>query len=68
MTFCLGIKVSEGLVGIADTRVISGNENISARKITVYRQNDGSSLFLMTSGLRSVRDKAVTYFDGSAVP
>ena len=63
MTFCLGIKVSEGLVGIADTRVISGNENISARKITVYRQSDGSSLFLMTSGLRSVRDKAVTYFE-----
>jgi putative proteasome-type protease len=42
--------------------VISGNENISARKISVYRQGD-CSLFLMTSGLRSVRDKAVTYFD-----
>ena len=63
MTFCLGIKVSEGLVGIADTRVISGNENISARKISVYQQSEGSSLFLMTSGLRSVRDKAVTYFE-----
>ena len=62
MTFCLGIKVSEGLVGIADTRVISGNENISARKISVYQQG-AHSLFLMTSGLRSVRDKAVTYFE-----
>jgi putative proteasome-type protease len=62
VTFCLGIKVSEGLVGIADTRVISGNETISARKITVY-EIDGRSVFLMTSGLRSVRDKAVTYFE-----
>ena len=52
MTFCLGIRVSEGLVGIADTRVISGNENISARKISVYQQGEGCSLFLMTSGLR----------------
>ena len=50
-------------MAIADTRVISGNENISARKVSVYTQSDGSSLFLMTSGLRSVRDKAVTYFE-----
>ena len=64
MTFCLGIKVGEGLVGIADTRVISGNENISARKISVY-DIEGRSVFLMTSGLRSVRDKAVAYFEES---
>jgi putative proteasome-type protease len=51
LTFCLGIKVGEGLVGIADTRVISGNENISARKISVY-EIEGRSVFLMTSGLR----------------
>ena len=62
MTFCLGIRVKDGLVGIADTRVISGNENISARKVSTYRQGD-SGFFLMTSGLRSVRDKALTYFD-----
>jgi putative proteasome-type protease len=49
-------------VGIADTRVTSGNECITARKVSVY-QGDRHSLFLMTSGLRSVRDKAVTYFE-----
>lgn len=64
MTFCLGIKVKDGLVGIADTRVISGNENISGRKIAVY-QHEGHHFFLMTSGLRSVRDKAVAYFEES---
>lgn len=62
MTFCLGMKVRDGLVGIADTRITSGAEAITARKIAI-RQHDRHSLFLMTSGLRSVRDKALTYFD-----
>jgi len=62
MTFCLGIKVKEGLVGFADTRVTSGSECITARKVNIYRQ-DHSSIFVMTSGLRSVRDKVLTYFD-----
>jgi putative proteasome-type protease len=62
MTFCLGIKLSDGLVGIADTRVLSGNEMVVARKVSVY-QNDHQAMFLMTAGLRSLRDKAVTYFE-----
>jgi putative proteasome-type protease len=62
VTFCLGINVHEGLVGIADTRVLSGSECITARKVTVY-QHDEQAMFLMTSGLRSLRDKALTYFD-----
>lgn len=62
MTFCLGIKVEEGLVGFADTRVTSGSECITARKVSVYEPSHGH-LFVMTSGLRSVRDKALTYFD-----
>lgn len=64
MTFCLGIKVEEGLVGIADTRVTTGSEMIQARKVTLHR-HAGHSFFLMTSGLRSVRDKALTYFQES---
>jgi putative proteasome-type protease len=62
MTFCLGMRVKDGLVGIADTRVTSGSECITARKVSVY-QGDGWSMFMMTAGLRSVRDKALTYFD-----
>lgn len=62
MTFCLGIKVKEGLVGLADTRVTSGSECITARKVNVFRYDD-SGMFMMTSGLRSVRDKALTYFE-----
>ena len=62
MTFCLGMRVKDGLVGIADTRVTSGSECITARKVSIY-QGDGWSTFMMTSGLRSARDKALTYFD-----
>lgn len=62
MTFCLGIKVREGLIGIADTRITTGTQTLHARKITVI--DDGRhSILLMTSGLRSVRDKVLTYFD-----
>ena len=62
MTFCLGMRVQDGLVGIADTMVTSGNEVITASKVSIYNMEHGS-MFLMTSGLRSVRDKALTYFD-----
>lgn len=61
MTYCLGIKVRSGLVAIADTRLTSGTEVSSNRKISVH-QVEHHSLFVMTSGLRSVRDKAITYF------
>lgn len=62
MTFCLGVRVDEGLLGIADTRITTGTEMTTGRKIAVY-ERDGQSMFLMTSGLRSVRDKALTYFE-----
>ena len=62
MTFCLGMRVGDGLVGIADTRVTSGTEVITARKVSVH-EHGGRNFFLMTSGLRSVRDKALTYFE-----
>ena len=62
MTFCLGIKVEDGIVAIADTRITSGSEVSTAKKIAVH-QGDGHAMFVLTSGLRSVRDKAITYFE-----
>ena len=56
------MKVRGGLVAVADTRVTTGSECITARKLSIY-EGRRSSLFLMTSGLRSLRDKALTYFD-----
>jgi putative proteasome-type protease len=61
MTYCLGIKVKEGLVAIADTRITSGTDTSIKVKIQT-EQKDRFSLFIMTSGLRSIRDKAILYF------
>ena len=62
MTFCLGANLEEGLVGISDTRVTSGKEMTTLRKLSVYHPS-GGVMFVMTSGLRSVRDKTLTYFE-----
>lgn len=64
MTYCLGIQVEEGLIGIADTRVLAGHEVRVAKK-TWVRQRDKSSIFVMTSGLRSLRDKVMMNFEES---
>ena len=60
MTYCLGIKVKEGLIGLADGRITSGNQLSSARKITMM-EVDKCPFFIMSSGLRSVRDKTLAY-------
>jgi putative proteasome-type protease len=56
------MKVKQGLVGIADTRITSGREVTTARKLSFFEGRQ-QSLFLMSSGLRSLRDKTLTYFD-----
>lgn len=62
MTYCLGITVKEGIIALADTRITAGNEMYSNKKISIHEIKN-HSLFIMTAGLRSVRDKAVTYFN-----
>ncbi|QSE96646.1 peptidase [Fulvivirga lutea] len=61
MTYCLGIFSKEGIIGLADTRITSGSDTTTSKKIFTV-QRDKHSYFIMTSGLRSVRDKAITYF------
>ncbi|MBZ0165929.1 MAG: peptidase [Candidatus Omnitrophica bacterium] len=62
MTYCVGIKVKDGLIGLADTRMTAGNQTLTARKVTIEQKHGEHAVFLMTSGLRALRDKAVTYF------
>lgn len=62
MTFCLGMKCHEGLLAIADTRITSGTEMSTAKKISIHAYEQ-HSMFILTSGLRSIRDKAITYFE-----
>lgn len=61
MTYCLGIRLKEGLVALSDTLITSGNQTITAKKYKIYSKGN-HHIFLMTSGLRSVRDKTLTYF------
>lgn len=62
MTYCVAMKVKEGIVGIADSLITSGREMTNLRKVSVYSPPHGT-MFMMTSGLRSLRDKTLTYFE-----
>jgi putative proteasome-type protease len=62
MTYCLAIKVRDGLIGLADGRITSGTQVSAARKLTLHKSG-GAQFFIMTSGLRSVRDKTVAYLE-----
>ncbi len=64
MTFCIGIRVRDGIVALADTRIVRGSEQINKQKLAEFLHKD-DSLFTMTSGLRSVRDKTLVYVDES---
>jgi len=62
MTFCLGMTVDQGLIAIADTRIVAGNECLVAKKVATY-QGPGFAFFVMNSGLRSLRDKILLRFE-----
>ncbi|MCC6510113.1 MAG: proteasome-type protease [Pirellulaceae bacterium] len=62
MTFCIGIRVREGIVALADTRIVRGSEQLNKQKLAEFLHKD-ESLFTMTSGLRSIRDKTLVYVE-----
>ena len=62
VTYCVGMKCEQGLIAIADTRLTSGTAVSTGKKIAVHQDGD-HAMFVLTSGLRSVRDKAITYFE-----
>ena len=59
MTFCVALKTHEGLVALADTRIVKGSEWLTKSKLAIQTHH-GTSFFIMTSGLRSIRDKLMT--------
>ena len=62
MTFCVAIKSKTGVVGLSDTRVSSGLGVSTSKKIQTF-QNGSHSFFIMSSGLRSIRDKVIHLFE-----
>ena len=63
MTYCVAMNVEEGLVGLADSLITSGREKTVQRKVSIHSPPEGGTFFVMTSGLRSLRDKTLTYFE-----
>ena len=62
MTYCVAMNVEDGIVGLSDTLITSGREVTTLGKVNVYSPPRGT-FFVMTSGLRSLRDKTLTYFE-----
>lgn len=62
MTYCLGVKLREGLICLSDGRITSGNQVSIARKVSLHGPDDGQ-VCIMTSGLRSLRDKTIAYLE-----
>ena len=62
MTYCLAIRVSEGLVCLTDGRLTAGAQVSAARKASRHGR-PGAEFYVMCSGLRSLRDRTLTYFD-----
>lgn len=62
MTFCIAIKSKTGVVALADTRISSGLGVSTSKKIKIYQEAD-HSFFIMSSGLRSIRDKVIHFFE-----
>ena len=58
MTFCIAVRVSEGVVALADTQIVRG-AHVSTKFKLSELQVGGRSAMIMTSGLRSVRDKVM---------
>ncbi len=58
MTFCIALRVADGVVALADTRIVRGSTVSNKFKISNVPVENGAAV-VMTSGLRSVRDKAV---------
>lgn len=56
------MTVDQGLIAIADTRIVAGNECLVAKKVATY-QGPGFAFFVMNSGLRSLRDKILLRFE-----
>lgn len=63
MTYCLAIRVREGLVCLADGRITSGSQVSAAPKATLHGPGETPRFLVMTSGLRSLRDKTLAYVD-----
>jgi len=62
VTYCVAIKTKSGIVALSDGRITAGTQMTSARKASLHGEGQ-NRFFIMTSGLRSIRDKTVAYLE-----
>lgn len=62
MTFGVAIRSSDGIVALADTRIVRGELRSTKGKLSVI-EHGGGVAFVITSGLRSVRDMTMAWLD-----
>lgn len=62
MTFGVAVQVASGVVALADTRVVRGEQHATKAKLSTIEHAGGQAL-VITSGLRSVRDKTLLRLD-----
>jgi len=64
MTFCVGMRLKEGILAVADTQLTSGDVDyvVSSKKVFTF-ENKTHSMFLMLSGLKSISDMVITYLN-----
>lgn len=64
MTYCLGIRVSDGLVFAADSRTNAGIDSVSTyRKVFVFEQPGDRAIVVLTAGNLAVTQEVVTMLD-----
>lgn len=66
MTYCLAVKVNEGLVLLSDTRTNAGLDDISRfRKMHVWEQRGERALVLLTAGNLGITQGVVTRIESA---
>ncbi len=64
MTYCVGLRLNEGLVLLSDTRTNAGVDNISRfRKMFAWENPGERALALMTAGNLSVTQGVITHIE-----
>jgi len=69
MTYCVGLKLQDGLVMMADTRTNAGLDNIATfRKLTVLERPGDRVIGLMTAGNLAVSQAIINMVTDDGVP
>ena len=68
MTYCLGMKISDGLIFMSDTRTNSGVDNISSyKKMFTWTKNNKASITILTAGNLATTQALVSELNGRNV-